>query len=96
MNRYKKERLKQYTPEQIQQIDAEARQQQWEDATTFPELFQEMSDSSWDASDRRKGISPMTKEFRAHMRMRYERGDYPERLHSFVLAELNLKHPEEL
>ena len=96
MNRYKKEQLKKYTPDQIRQIDANEKQQQWEDATNFPELYSFIYDSTWDRSDRDKGISPMTKEFRAKMRERYERGEYPERLHLFVFAELDLKHPEEL
>ena len=95
MNRYKKEQLKIFTPEQIRQIEANEKQQQFEDATNFPELYSFMYDSLVDISDRNNGISPMTKEFRAKMRERYERGDYPERLHNLVLMELNLKHPEE-
>lgn len=96
MNRWKKERLKKYTPEQIAQQDADERQQQYEDATNFPELYSFVHDSSWDIADRNKGISPLSLEARAYIRMRYERGDYPERLYGFVFAELNLKHPEEL
>ena len=95
MNRYKKEQLKKYTPDQIRLLEADSKQLQWDDATNFPELYAPMYDSNWDSSDRRKGISPMTKEFRAHMRSRYERGEYPERLHHLVFAELNLTHPEE-
>ena len=95
MNRYKKEQLKRFTPEQIRQIEANEKQQQFEDATNFPELFSFMYDSLVDISDRNNGISPMSKEFRAKMREKYERGDYPERLHNLVLMELNLKHPEE-
>ncbi len=95
MNRYKKEQLKRYTPEQIRQIEANEKQQQFEDATNFPELYSFMYDSLVDISDRNNGISPMSKEFRAKMRQRFERGDYPERLHNLVLMELNLKHPEE-
>jgi hypothetical protein len=95
MNREKKELLKKYTPEQIKQLDANRSQQQLEDATNFPELYYFMYDSLVDISDRNNGISPMSKEFRAKMRQRYERGDYPERLHNLVLMELNLKHPEE-
>jgi hypothetical protein len=95
MNRYKKEQLKKYTPEQIKQLDANQMQQQFEDATNFPELYSFMYDSLVDISDRNNGISPMTKEFRAKMRERYERGDYPDRLHNLVLMELNLKHPKE-
>ena len=95
MNRYKKEQLKIYTPEQIKQLDANQKQQQFEDATNFPELYLFMYDSLLDISDRSNGISPMTKEFLAKMREKYERGDYPERLHNLVLMELNLKDPEE-
>ena len=95
MNRYKKERLKKYTPEEIEQMDAEVAKQHREDCKNFPELYEFMGDSLVDISDRNKGISPMTKEFRAKMRQRFERGDYPERLHNLVLMELNLKHPEE-
>ena len=95
MNRYKKEQLKRFTPEQIRQIEANEKQQQFEDATNFPELFSFMYDSLVDISDRNNGISPMSKEFRAKMREKYERGDYPERLHNLVLMELNLKHPKE-
>ena len=95
MNRYKKEQLKKYTPDQIRLLEADSKHLQWDDAASFPELFVFMYDSQWDMSDRRKGISPMSKEFRAHMRARYERGEYPERLHGLVLAELNLTHPEE-
>ena len=95
MNRYKKERLKKYTPEEIMEQDRKSSQQQNEDATNFPELYSFMYDSLVDISDRNNGISPMSKEFRAKMRQRFERGDYPERLHNLVLMELNLKHPEE-
>ncbi len=95
MNRYKKEQLKKYTPEEIEQMDAARSKQQQEDATNYPELYSFIGDSLWDRSDRSKGISPMTKEFREKMRVRYERGEYPERLHGLVLLELNLKHPEE-
>ncbi len=95
MNRYKKEQLKLYTPDQIKQIEAAEKQRQSDDATKYPELYAFIYDSLWDISDRAKGISPMTKEFRAKMRERYERGEYPERLHGLVFAELNLKHPGE-
>ena len=95
MNRYKKEQLKRYTPEQIKQLDANQMQQQFEDATNFPELYSIMYDSLVDISGRNNGISPMSKEFLAKMREKYERGDYPERLHNLVLMELNLKDPEE-
>lgn len=95
MNRHKKELLEKYTPEQIRQMDADSKQQQWDDAAKYPELFSFMYDSTMDMKDREKGISPMTKEFRDHMRKRYKNGEYPERLHHLVLAELNLKHPDE-
>ena len=95
MNRYKKEQLKRYTPEQIKQLDANQMQQQFEDATNYPELYSFMYDSLVDISDRSNGMSPMSKEFRVKMREKYERGDYPERLHNLVLMELNLKDPEE-
>jgi hypothetical protein len=95
MNRYKKELLKRYTPEQIKQLDADSKQQQFDDARKFPELYYYMFDSSFDINLRARGISPMTKEFRDEMRERFKRGDYPERLHCLVKAELDLKHPEE-
>jgi hypothetical protein len=94
MNRYKKEQLKHYTPEQIKQLEANEKQQQFDDATKYPELYAFIYDSLVDISDRSKGISPMNKEFRAKMRARFERGEYPERLHGLVSAELNLRHPE--
>ncbi len=95
MNRYKKELLKKYTPEEIKEIEIKEKKQAWEDGTNFPELYHFMYDSVWDKSDRDKGISPLTKEARAYIRERFERGDYPERLHHFALAELRLKHSEE-
>jgi hypothetical protein len=95
MNRYRKEQLKKYTPEEIEQMEAAEKKQHREDCKNFPELYSFIGDSSWDLNDRSKGISPMTKEFRAKMRERFNRGEYPERLHGLVWAELNLKHPEE-
>ncbi len=95
MNRHKKELLKRYTPEQIEQLIAEKKQLQFDDATKFAELYDFMYDSSSDMTLRSKGISPMSKEFRDHIRQRFKRGEYPERLYHLVKAELDLKHPEE-
>lgn len=95
MNRCKKEQLKKYTPEHIKLLDADDKQLQFDDATKYPELYSYVYDSLMDRSDRARGISPMNKEFRSEMRERFERGDYPERPHNLVFAELNLKDPED-
>lgn len=95
MNRYKKELLKKYTPQEIQELHDKNLSEQAEDVANFRELYSFCYDSSWDISDRKKGISPLSKEARDYIRTRYERGDYPERLHYLVMMELQLKHPDE-
>lgn len=93
MNRYKKELLKKYTPEQIKEMEERHRQQRKEDGANFPELFGFIYDDSVDIANRKKGISPLSKSAREYIRKRYENGDYPKRLHAFVMMELNLSDP---
>ena len=91
MNRSKKEQLKHHTPEDIEQIEIKQKVQRAADAKNFPELFDFMRDSIVEAEDRARGISPITKEERERIRIRLEKGEYPERLVPLALAELNLK-----
>lgn len=96
MNRYKKELLKKYTPQEIKEMEERQRKQQKEDALHFPELYSFMYDSSVDIADRKKGISPLSKSALNYIKKRYENGEYPKRLHGLVLMELNLKHPDDI
>ena len=95
MNRQKKELLKKYTPEQIKEMREKEMQEQREDAKNYPELYSFMYDSWADVNDRRLGISPLNKAARDYIRKRFEMGEYPERLHHLVWAELSLKGSEE-
>ena len=93
MNRYKKELLKKYTPEQIKEMEERHRQKHKEDTTNFPELYSFIYDSSVDIADRKRGVSPLSKSARDYVRKRYENRDYPKRLHALVMMELNLSDP---
>lgn len=94
-NKYNREMQKKYTPEELKEMRKKESQQQWEDGTNFPELYDFMFDSHTDMLKRKKGISPLTKERRDYIRQRYENNEYPERLLQFVKAELNLKEQED-
>lgn len=87
--------LKKYTPEEFKEIERKKRQQQWEDGTNFPELFDFMYDSYSETQKRKRGISPLSKERREYIRQRFENNEYPERLHDLVQAELNLSEAKE-
>jgi hypothetical protein len=94
-NRYKREMLNKYTPEELEEIERKERKQQCEDGLNYPELYDFFYDSYTEMMMRKRGLSPLSKERRAYIRKRFENNEYPERLHGLVHAELNLKHPEE-
>lgn len=80
MNRAKKERekrLNNLTPNEREEfVNAERiQQEQWEqDCRDFPELMNFMYDSGVDISERRLGVSPLSREARDYIRRRYENG----------------------
>jgi hypothetical protein len=93
-NKYNREMQKKYTPEELKEMRRKEAKQQVEDGTNYPELYDFMYDSLADMSDRKRGISPLSKERRDFIRRRFENNEYPERLHYLVFAELNLKDRE--
>ena len=106
MNRVKKEEIKKHqqaraglTPEQVKELDAQEAEYNLIDKiarrrhlTRYPEEYDFMNDSSADASDRRRGINPMSQEYIAKVnKRRKEYGVSPLTVHGYASSNETLE-----